>query len=247
MKFSKLLNNHVVVRVDRFFGDSIKLQGGMVLFIDTTTQNPRYATTKGTVIQCPDKLICIDPKNKQALEWETEMEIKPGDRVWFQYDAMINAVKNPEMHIVEDNKLYVILNYRWLYVAKRVTSEEPTEGYLSSTVFETIPLNGYCLCVPVYTDEYPELAEHYHVSDLSVNKHQKLPNIMKIIHLAKPNKRYQDKVYSDPEGFTIDDIVLTVKHSDIPLEYDLYRSFDQDREVYRIQRRNMLAIIEIGK
>ena len=79
MNIKKLLNNNVIVRVDSFFGDQIKLQSGLVLFIDTTTQNPRYATTKGTVMQVPEKLVCIKSQNQHSLEWEAQCEIQQGD------------------------------------------------------------------------------------------------------------------------------------------------------------------------
>ena len=237
MRITKLLNNHVLLQVDQFFGDSIKLDSGMVLYIDTTTQNPRYATTQGVVVDIPDSLVCCKPKNGNALEWETPLQIRPGDKVWFQYDALITAIKEPSMHYVQDGKLYILVNYRWLYVAKRYW-----ETYKE---WQTIPLNGYCLCEPVYADEYPWLVEKYFSSILVVDKHVKIPNVVKVKHLAEPNTRYQDKVYSDDMTVKEGDLVLTVKHADIPLEYDLYRSFDAKNEIYRVQRRNMVAVIGI--
>lgn len=239
MKYTKLLNNHVLVQVDSLWADTIKLQSGMVLFIDTSTQNPRYATTHGTVVQVPDKLVCIRPKNQNALEWETICELKPGDQVWFQYDAMIAAVKDPRLHWVENDKLYVLMNYRWMYVAQRWFEQ------VQQT--EVICLNGYCLCEPVYADEYPKLAAKYLSSDLVVDKLVKIPNVVRILYFALPNIRYQDKVYSDDMVVLAGDIVLTAKHSDVPLEYELYRSFDKDREIYRIQRRYMLAVVDISE
>ena len=225
-----LLNNHVLLQVEHFFSDSIKLSGGQVLYIDTTTQNPRYATTQGTVIEVPESLVCCRRNNQHSLEWETRCELLPGDRVWFQYDAIITALKDKALHFIKEDKLHILVNYRWMYVARRGE--------------QVIPLNGYCLCEPVYADEYPELIP-MKFKHLIVDQHTRLANLVRVKYLAEPNTKYQEKVYSDDISIQVGDLVRTDKHCDIPLEYDLYRSFDEKNEIYRIQRRNMTAVIGI--
>lgn len=230
----KLINNNVAIRLDDFFNDKIKTESGVTLYVDTTTRHPKYASTKGVISRVPDHLVCCNPKNSASLEWETEIEVMPGDEVWFQYDAVINAYKNGNLNYTEDGKLHILANYSLLYVAKRGD--------------QIIPLNGYCLVEPIYADECPEglIPPKYRSNVIYTYAHHPIPNLFKIVHLGKPNRKYQHQAYSDDVDVTEGDYVFTVPNSDIPLEYELYRSFS-NKELYRIQRRLMALKLEIEK
>lgn len=86
---------------------------------DRSSHPADVAEVKGTVIKVPDKLIF--EKSDYSMDWETEIEIKEGDEVWFNYLDSLNADE------VNDMKL---IPYQSIYFIKRD---------------EIIPVNGYCL------------------------------------------------------------------------------------------------------
>ena len=108
----KPISNSVLVRIDDRH-DEITY-GTLTLKLDTSFEVGKHAANKGVVIKVLEKYIYSEKPLLNTGGWDTDIEVEEGDLVWFDYLAGI------ECNQVEcKGKLYYILPYHTLYVAKR--------------------------------------------------------------------------------------------------------------------------------
>lgn len=214
--------------------DHIKLKNGSILFIDTTFDMEKHATTTGTVCGMPSHLTYTGKPNV-GMPWLTDMEIREGDRVICYYLAIINAFKPEQMRFfVRDNDRYVFIPYSSIFVAMRGD--------------EIIPVNGYCLiepCEDPFVADTKKRLEKLGLELVTLNTKSNTNVSFGVVrYLGKPNREYIDEGNSD-DGVDVKagDTVVLRKISDIPLQYPLHAKMDGGKTFWRCQRRKILAII----
>jgi len=84
------------------------------------------AVITGEVVAVCDNIYFDREDVNDSMLWHTEIEVKVGDKVWFDYLESLNCTE-----ILVDDDCYRVLPYQYLWVAKRGD--------------KIIPLNGYCL------------------------------------------------------------------------------------------------------
>ena len=228
----KSAGNHVMVELDPE-NDHIKIKDGK-LYLDTSYEPDKHVTVTGRVKAVPTNLR-FDPDNPSYMPWDTDMELREGDRVIIHYLAVMNCFR-PEMkkYWIQDGKRIVFIQYRSIYCVIRND--------------EIIPINGYCLIEPM-PDQYIEsLKERADTAGLILagmkEKNNKRVVYGKVAYTGIPNRRYFDSIYTD-EGVDVSpgDKVVMRKISDIPTEFEYHAKIDGGRKLYRVQRRDIFGIV----
>ena len=175
----------------------------------------------GIVMATPPSLY-YNPKNSnQGMPWETSIEIKEGDMVWFDYFASVNCDV-----LKSKDRMFYVINYSDIYVGKRGD--------------RVIPLNGYCLCVPVEKEVESELARG--IGD----EHEK--GKVKVVCLGRPNDHYpsyqhEPTYYSDRINIREGDVVLLRRNYKPYLLERMGEISTFGQEVYVVQRRFMEMVV----
>jgi len=216
----KPINNSVLVHInDRH--DEITY-GTLTLKLDTSFEPGIHAENKGVVVKVPDKYIYSEKPLPNTGDWETEIEVQPGDQVWFDYLTGIECSK-----IECDDKLYYVLPYHTLYIAKRKD--------------KVIPLNGYVLCSPIIREEgYKEFKFEREEAKFAV-----------VAYAGSCNKRYrssQNKLgkifYHDDPEVKVGCKVVYGMSINLFLEQEEHSSFNGNERYRIVQRRHLSAIME---
>ncbi len=87
----KTSGNNVMIELDPE-NDHIKMKTGGEIYLDTSYEPDKHVTTTGTVRAIPTSLR-FDPENPSYMPWDTDMEIKIGDRVIIHYLAGMNCFR----------------------------------------------------------------------------------------------------------------------------------------------------------
>ncbi len=227
----QMLTNYVLVRILRD-ERAVKFSGGDELYIDPTFEVQDHAPRDGIVVSTPSRLI-YDHKNlTHSMEWKTEMQLRPGDHVWFEYLAAVNALGRrinivlPEHQVEElyywvEDTLYLMIPYSECIVAKRDN--------------EIIPLNGYTL---IETHEQPKVKST--LLDIPVTEVDRWTGIVR--YVGRPNDEYLDGKNSDTGEVKVGDRVLLRKFAARYLEHELYKRFDGNM-YWIVQQRHLDAVI----
>ena len=233
MDLKRTFGNHVLIRLDAE-NDHIKLKNGSILYVDNAYDPEKHATVEGIIYGLPSHLKYSGIPNI-GMPWDTDMELKDGDRVIFYYLSVINAFKPETMRFfTKDKDRYVFIPYSSIFVALRGD--------------KVIPVNGYCLvepCEDPFTGNIRERMRKIGLEAVTLEtKSNTNVSFAKVRYLGKPNRGYVDSGNSD-DGVNVKegDIVVLRKVSDIPLQYPLHQKFDGGRTFWRVQRRKILAIV----
>lgn len=231
MERKRTMNDLVMIKLDPE-NDSIKLRNGFELFVDTTFDVEKHATVTGKVFGLPSHLQ-YSGKANIGMPWLTPMELQYGDDVIFYYLSVINALKpDSRRYVLEGKDRYVFIPYQFIYAMVR--DEKLT------------PLNGYCLVEPV--EDPAVVAERERFKKLGLEqvvlRKDSITNVVygKVKYVGIPNRAYVDPDQSD-EGVdvSVDDIVISKKVSDIPMQFELHQKVNEGKKLLRIQRRNIFA------
>lgn len=177
----------------------------------------------GTLVAQPEELY-YNKSYTDYMPWETAIETKPGDTVWFEYMASVNCDV-----LVWGKRRFYVLKYSDLYVAKRGE--------------EIIPLNGFCLCEPI---------KEFHDSKLAEGVTDRYRTDVAIVrHIGRPNDNYlpTDNLYGTYFNDKIDvqegdEVILRRGYPLSLLErLDGIATFS-DQPYYVIQRRFMEMVID---
>ena len=234
MKQRQTFGNNVMIKLDGL-NDEIKMNDGGVLYIDTTFDPEKHATTTGEVTGLPSRLVYTGKPNS-GMPWLTDMEVQIGDRVVLYYLAVVNCFR-PESYraVVEDGDRYIFTGYQNIYAVIR-------DGKI-------IPVNGYCLLEPMEDPEWTRTKERMSRSGLQAVKLSEKSNTDvtygRVAYCGAPIKEYPHKAYSDNGvNITPGDVVMLRRIKDIPLEYDLHAKIDGGKKYWRVQRKDIVAIYE---
>jgi co-chaperonin GroES (HSP10) len=233
MERRRTFNNMVIIKLDKS-NDSIKLGNNFTLYVDTSFDMEKHATVTGEVYGLPSHLQWTGKANI-GMPWQTNMEIKYGDKVIFYYLSVINALKKEEMrYIFEGEDRYIFIKYENIYAVYG-------DGFVK-------PVNGYCLiepCANPVIEEQRARMKAIGMQLIADDKPSKTHVVFgKVKYISEPNRQYVDEGMTD-EGCDIkpgDTVVLRRTH-DIPLQYDLHAKIDNGAKYWRVQRRNILAKI----
>lgn len=225
--------NHVLVKLDQE-NNSVRLKSGLELFVDTTYEVEKHITVTGEVMALPTKLHYSGQPNI-GMPWETEMELKIGDRVFMYYLSVANAFRKETFNaIVEEDARYVFIKYQYIFAAIR-------DGKL-------FPINGYLLVEPSEDPDWLVLKEKLGKAGLQPVKLKNFTNTDVnygiVRYIGNPVLEYVDKYSDKGVNVGVGDIVVTRRITDIPLEYDLHAKADGGKKYWRIQRKNILAVLK---
>ncbi len=224
----KLLNNSVLVLIeDRH--DEIK-HGTLTLKLDTSFEIGKHAPNKGIVIKVPEKYIYSKESHINTGDWDTDIEIEEGDLVWFDYLAGI------ECNQIEcKGKLYYVLPYHTLYVARRAGNYTLMADYKPSE--KVIPLNGYVLLEPIINKE----------KFIKFEIEREDAKYAIVAYSGSCNKKYGDSKYYDDPAIKAGEMVIYGKVLGLFLEQEEHSSFNEDKRYRAIQRRHLTGILESKK
>jgi len=232
----KLLPNQILIKL-RIQNDTI---ANGKLWIDRVFAEMEHTDIIGDVIQLPDRMFIRDPDMNII---ERPIELMVGDTVYMFYLAVQQALKqqrrehivyNPEGRVIMDNgETYLIINF-------------PNNVFMALRGEKVIPVNDYVLIEPSHK-ELSQIEEKAKKSGIaipdSVISHWKDNTNWGIIRYAGQNLSQSDTGYSD-EDLKPGKEVYIRKFADIPLEYELHRTFEPERKLCRVLRRDILYISE---
>lgn len=220
------MGNTVLIRPFRL-NDEVVVGENIRLYIDTSWSDGEWICVTGEVVAVPEKL-SFRRYDTSTMEWLTDMELKPGDVVWYDFvdgkNAFGNHYSNETRFVDVEGEIYIFVPYGSCFVAKRGD--------------DTIMLNGYVLAEPV---------------DDEIKTTLKLPDTIDrrstsraiVTHIGSCNREYRNEgIPPDMPELAVGDMIVFRKNADIELEYSLLATFDGKKPYFRIQRKHIVAIIK---
>jgi hypothetical protein len=220
------LANHVLVEMVQS-NDYRKSQGGIIVglaerVVYAEGNNSLAADLEevwGVVAKVPTHLY---PK---SMDWETEMELQVNDVCYFGIIEAHNAIE-----IVCEDKLYKLIPYSDIYVAKRYVMEN------SIPEPKTIVLNGYVLAQTINRTK---------IHELDVVSEDQIDTTKCVIkYIGKPNKSYKNASFVDIPNLEVDDVVMLAPRTPLQfLERKKYISSFQGEELFIVVPRRKIIMI----
>lgn len=200
--------NHVLVKIDDP-NEYRKTKGGIYIWVDPTECGDRVKADNADrhgIVQKVCKRLFFDPEDPgtKSLEFDVDIEVKEGDRVWFNYLDGLNCV---EFHC--EGVTYKLLKYDSLVLVKNESGIKT--------------LNGYVLVEPIYEKEKTFL---YMDKKKDVTKG-------KVAYIGTPNKRYRTPGISDDPRVKVGHTVVIRQKYEVNLEDKLHRFLDGDYRLVR--------------
>jgi hypothetical protein len=223
----RAVQNYILVKPN-FNTDKVQLKGGGELEVDGSYDREKHSATTGEVISVPEKLFFSYDNGLASVDFDVDMELMPGDTVYFHYLSVMNALRDNRFFTVEGEH-YLWIKYDSMYVAKRGK--------------EVVPINGWMIMEPIIVDQ--AISSFLEIPQSMKDK--KSEKYARVKHIGAPVRNYlKEKDISEvnvklEEG----DVVMYDKHSDIPLQYQLHADFDGLRNVFfRMQRKDVAGILK---
>lgn len=206
------INNLVYIKLD-YVNNKYKFAGGASIDIDESFDPGFHAQRWGTIAAIPEQL------NYNKMDWVTSIDIKPGDKVFFDYLNGLTAQK--ENKIQCNDCMYIPLEYKYLYAKKYENGIKM--------------LNGYCIMKQI----------EEHVSDLAINNKTFKRQEGVLTYVSDPIEFIgkKSKMYSDPGELKVGMHILHDKKYLYPMEQDMWAT-ENDKEMFLIHRRNIIGILE---
>lgn len=227
-EFSRLRvpQNNVIIRPDKG-NDEITMPSGVKLYIDTSFEPEKHAGVVGEVMAVPERLRYQPDRGMTTLQYDVDMELKVGDKAFYHYLIPENCM-NSTKYLEVEGEVYLIVPYDEIFLAERGE--------------EVIMVNGWILAEPILEDTFK--------SDILI-----LPEISTkvastkeatVAFVGKPVRRYLHDKTMDETTSEVNpgDKIMYLPNSDIPLEYGLHASFRGKKVFYRMQRKDILGILE---
>lgn len=230
MQPERMIANNVMVQLDPS-NEIIETRSGLKLYMDTSYEPEKHVVRIGEVTKAPDKLI----QTKGSIPWETDVEIRDGDKVVMYFLAVQNCLAPERKNYIRKNgTVWIFIKYHNIYAAIR-------NGKI-------MPVNGYLLVEPVEDPEWIRRVEKAKMNNIDLPDLRKASNVNvvygKIAYMGKPNRSYDSPYKSDDNyDLNIGDIVVMKRIRDIPVEYEYHAKIDGGRKLYRVQRHDILAVL----
>jgi hypothetical protein len=178
MRTGSGIGNHVCVKLDPA-NDMIETPSGLKLLVDTSYEPEKHIVRVGTVDAVPNRLTYHH--KKPSYPWETEMELKVGDRVVMYFMAVQNCLAKEQKRYYQKGKdIWIFIKYHNIYAVIEKDNIRP--------------INGYVLVEPVEDPAWVRMQEQAKKSNLELPDLRKPSKTDvtygKIAYIGKPNKRY---------------------------------------------------------
>lgn len=174
----------------------------------------QYMTHGGSVQR--DRRVSLVEK---SLQWNTRIEVKVGDRVYFRFVHLLNSRDDKDAWIEIDGEKYLMLRYDELLA--RIDGNE------------LYPLNGYVLVEPSIKEPPAYLTTKKRTNTEGV-----------IVAIGKRNKHYIERPnIVSLTDLKVGDRVYYSKYAAIRLETEGLRQFGNQTALDRIQGRDIKAIL----
>jgi len=167
----------------------------------------------------------------------TERQAEEGDTVYFTWMAVANAFANNEViPDISEGKVHRVFIPAFYSDLTLVVREN-----------EITMLNGYILVEPMTMEELPENLSGLKTNILIVSsvRKKKSPYWGRVVQVGKSNEKYLEDVYSDNVDVAPGDIVMFFKNADVSVQFDLHADLIGKKPLFKIQRRHLLAKLEI--
>lgn len=213
-------NNYVLVKP---VYDMEKTASG--LFTGDTSWKPEnHAQVICEVITRPITLIYSRSKkmNEYSMEWETEMNLKVGDKICVDYLAALEAEK--KFHVICDDIKYYFIPYQDIFLVRRRN--------------RTIMLNGYIL---VYASKEKYRGKVIIADTLKKKDDNDCFGIVK--NIGEPNLQYRNTGFADDDYLCVGDKIRFAFDSNQRLENENHRVLYK-KEMIITQRRFLRGIVQ---
>jgi hypothetical protein len=258
----KPLNNFVLLKA-KVDNSKIKLEGGQILYLDTSFAKEKHSDVVCEVVAVPDRLVYgfttdINPRTgkyiqkQESMDWKTDMELRVGDEVIIHYLAYVNAFGDDKRAFTLDGDEYFFCPYQYIYLAKRrwTATEEDVfwKSYKASTTkYITEDWKQQHGIVMNDKEIYNVVMLNGYILVQPVEKELKSkflelpPSMMKdnkkkvkVCYAGKPNQEYINGVYYD-QKVEPGNLAIVDKSIDVPLEAEDHRTFNEDEGYWRLQ------------
>ena len=154
---------------------------------------------------------------QESLEYDVDVEVRPGDRVLFRYMATIDADQQFDGHyIMRYDALFCRIETGWLH---------PLNGMIFLSVDADQRKVGCMMANPSYIGA--------------------AQTIGKVVHEGMPVRRYRDYDDVDFDGSLVGKTVIYSKNRAIRIEADDFAQFTNgEYSLYRLHRRHVRGILE---
>lgn len=219
MIIGRIPKNYVLVHIKNDVHDSVKLND-QEIYIDSSYEPEKHSVTNGIVETLPEVLHYNGVRSDEnGLQFDTDMDLKKGDQVYFHYLETINAKSRGRIFDVEGKK-YMMVRYDMIYFAKRDD--------------DIIMVNGWVLVEPI---EHETLkSDIIHIpNSIQENKQEGI-----VKHIGKPLRAYKmnPDVGEENDEVHEGDHILFTNFSNIPIEYKLHETMGK---LFRMQRKDIIA------
>lgn len=232
MRAGSGIGNHVCVKLDPA-NDMIETKSGLKLIVDTSFEPEKHVVRIGTVEAVPSTLVYCH--KKASYPWETQMEIKVGDRVVMYFMAVQNCLaKEQKRYFHKGKDVWIFIKYHNIYAVLEENNIRP--------------INGYVLVEPVEDPAWLAKVERLKTKGIELPDLRKPSKTDvtygKIAYMATPNRRYADDYKSDEyHNEKVGDTIIMKRIRDIPVEYEYHAKMDGGRQLYRMHRHDILAVV----
>lgn len=236
--------NYVLIKPEK---DIEQLKSGLLIGSDKKTEARNYDIT-GEILAIPNSLIFRgdlanelrkrtngnftddDIKVLQniingSMEYETSIEVKPGDKVWFDYLAHINANTDQKVVKVDGYGECILVEYSRLVIREREGIKKPINGwvFIKKILEEPITSGGILK---------------------SANDNLVRKNRAEIVLLGEPIEQYLSAMHSDNFFSKVRAGQQVIYNEAIatPIEYSLHETEGLE-QLFKIRRTNIRAII----
>ncbi len=206
-----------------------------------------YAIT-GTVITVPNKLLFRGDQHARVLaatggvyndfslkdltdvvngsmEYDVEMELKVGDKIWFDYGCHYNAnVEKKILDIEGVGKCYLI-DYEAIFLRERSGIKTPVNGWIWIKKIDAIQSSPSGLIV-------------------TSKKSKHLKDIAEVVKIGSPIKKYLSTLHKDfPEPICEGQRIVYHEKLSTPIEYVIHKTEGLEG-LYKIKRKDIIALID---
>lgn len=244
----KPISRKVAIKLERNTGE-YRIEGGTILYLDTTFNEGMHTPVVGTVVEVPRTLTYVQG-DWQTGAWKTSMELEVGDEVIMKMVG-VRAALAANRTMEDGDTVIAYVDYHDIVLAKRLIKKIPVyedippiednQVISRGAVYNVIMLNGWMLVEP---------EEERVKTSLIVPDTAKKTSAMygRVAFVGSPNERYQGEVdgsYQPDTGFDVKtgDRVIFYRKGDLILEQEIYSTFAGKRSFFRMQRNQLLAII----
>jgi co-chaperonin GroES (HSP10) len=215
-------------------GNNTVKMHGMNVKLDISFEPGKHVDVYGEVVSICDKLL-YGKRLEGSMEHKTDIEVKVGDTVYFDYFVAIDALGYLADSVREDSddydiryfvyneSLYIILDYGNLYATVRGD--------------DVIMLNGHILVEPI--------KKEYEMAEYLTPAHRDMDDSFSgILRFAgSSNQEYLLDKYADSVCINVGDQIIFSKWNNQLLEQSIHSTFPWDGPLYKMQRKYVVGKI----